>query len=392
MGVDRDWVERDAGMPRALIAHPSPDLYGSDLQLLETITGLRAAGWSVTLALPCDGPLRAKADAEVVVRPFPVLRKSELAPLRLLLLVLRTPVEVFRMVRLIRARRPDVVLVNTMTVPWWIVAARLSRRPVLVHVHEAEEDVPRPVRVGLNAPLLLASEVIANSGSSARAVTAALPPVARRIRVIHNGVPDSGAATAAATPGRIALVGRLSPRKGIDVALEAVAELRRAGRGVSIEICGTAYAGYEWYENDLRARAARPDLAGAVTFSGYVNPTAPVLAAAAVVLVPSRVEPFGNTAVEALLSGRPVVVSDVQGLAEIVTDGRTGLLVPPGEAGPLAAAIARLLDDPELAARLGRDGRREALDRFTVERYRSDIAEVFAGRVDKVGRRRRPGR
>ena len=68
---------------------------------------------------------------------------------------------------------------------------------------------------------------------------------------------------------------------------------------------GTTFPGYEWFEQRLRERAARPDLAGHVRFAGYLHPTWPALADADVVLVPSRVEPFGNTAVEALHARRP---------------------------------------------------------------------------------------
>lgn len=367
-------------MPRVVVAHPSADVYGSDLQLIESLVALRDAGWQVTLRLPHDGPLvdvvGAQAPSVVVeVAPFPVLRKALLAPIPFLGLLLRTPRDLARLVRGIRRARPDAVYVNTVTIPLWIVAARLARVPVLVHVHEAEEEVPRPLRIAVNAPLLLARRVVANSRASARVVTGTIPRVAERTRVIVNGVPDRGAAPAGPRePDRLALVARLSPRKGVDVALEALALLRAQGRSTELDICGTAYDGYEWFEAQLRARAEQPDLAGAVHFCGYVNPTLPVLARASVVLVPSRVEPFGNTAVEALFAARPLVASDVQGLAEIVVPEETGLLVAPGDPVALAAAIARYLDDPAWAAAVAQRGREAALARFGTVRYRADLA------------------
>jgi glycosyltransferase involved in cell wall biosynthesis len=283
-----------------------------------------------------------------------------------------------RLIRLIRRERPDVVYVNTVTIPWWILAARLAAVPVVAHVHEAEEDSPRLIRLGLNAPMLLARRVISNSRSSAEVVAAAVPRLARRTVVVPNGVPDRGALPRDAVhPGRLVLVGRLSPRKGTDVALEALALVRRTRPEASLVLCGTAFEGYEWFEAQLRGRAAAPDLDGAVEFAGYVESTAPVLASAEVVLVPSRTEPFGNTAVEAELAERPLVASGVQGLAEIVQDGRTGLLVPPGDAPALAAAVERVLADPELATRLARDGRADALARFSTERYQRDIVTVL---------------
>jgi glycosyltransferase involved in cell wall biosynthesis len=362
-----------------LVAHPSPDVYGSDRQLVESLTGLRAAGWDVTVCLPARGPLvELLSDIAIRVEPFPVLRKALLRPLALARLAFAAPRDLLRLVGTIRSVHPDVVYVNTLTIPLWILAARLTRTPVLVHVHEAEEDLPRLVRAALNAPLLLASSVVTNSAASRRVLLDVLPRLARRAAVIPNGVSDAGAAVGQAEPGRLAVVARLSPRKGVDVALEAVAILRRHGRDVSLDVCGTAYPGYEWFEGQLRERADQPDLAGAIRFLGYVDRTGPVLATASVVLVPSRVEPFGNTAVEGLLAQRPVVASNVQGLAEVVTDQRTGLLVTPGDPAALAAAIGCILDDPELAAGLAVAGRADAMTRFSSARYRRDICAAAA--------------
>lgn len=366
------------GRPRrVLVAHPSPDLYGSDRQLAESVAGLVAAGDEVTVCLPADGPLRdLLGDVAVRTVDFPVLRRAVLRPVALARLLLHLPADVARLARVIREERPDVVYVNTVTVPVWTLAARLARRPVVVHVHEAEEDGPRLVRRALYAPLVAATAVVANSEASRAATVSVAPGLDRRITVVVNGVPDPGRQPPErAEAGRLALVGRLSPRKGIDVALEAVARLRADGRGVVLDVCGSAFAGYEWYEAQLRERAAAPDLAGGIRFLGYVDPSSSVVARASAVLVPSRLEPFGNVAVEAQLAGRPVIASAVQGLREIVTDGRTGLLVPPDDPVALADAIARVLDDPALGRRLAVLARSEALDRFAPARYRDRIAE-----------------
>lgn len=366
-------------MPRALIAHPSPDVYGSDLQLVESVAGLVDAGWDVTVALPTPGPLtELLGGVRVEICDFPVLRKSLLRPSALARLALNSPRDLIRMIRLVRNVNPDVVYVNTVTIPIWVLAARLARRPVLVHVHEAEQDAAAPLRIALAVPMLAARCVIANSSASRQVLVGTLPRLADRTRVIYNGVPAPGPIAIEPRRGHLALVGRLSPRKGIDVALAAVALLRSEGREITIEICGTVFPGYEWYEAELRERARQPDLDGAVTFAGYVNPTTTALAQASAVLVPSRVEPFGNTAVEAMLAGRPVVASNVQGLGEILDHGRTGLLVAPGDATELAAAVRTLLDDPLLADRLARAGRSDAAARFSPARYRSDVASCLA--------------
>ncbi|GAA2726833.1 hypothetical protein GCM10009866_26340 [Cellulomonas aerilata] len=372
--------------PRLLIAHPSPDVYGSDRQLLETVDGARRAGWTVQVVLPSPGPLvelLRERGATVRVVDFPVLRKALLRPGPLVGLAARGAVSVATVARGLRRLGPDVVYVNTVTIPFWLLAARLAGVPALAHVHEAEEDQPMLVRRALAAPFLLADEVVVNSAAARRVLLDAVPALAGRTTVVHNGVPGPPADAPpprprrAGDPARLALVGRLSPRKGIDVALEAVALLVAQGRDVSLTVCGTPFPGYEWYEQELTERAARPDLAGRVHLAGYVHPTWDVLADADVVLVPSRVEPFGNTAAEALLARRPVVASGVQGLAEVVVDGRTGLLVPAGDAPALASAVAALLDEPGTARRLADEGLADARRRFSTERYGRDVVAAL---------------
>ncbi|WP_010613743.1 glycosyltransferase family 4 protein, partial [Actinomyces oris] len=157
------------GAVRVLVAHPSPDLYGSDWQLVETIHGLIETGHEVLVALPQDGPLVAvlrDAGARVAVMPFTVLRKALLSPTGLAKLSAQAAPEVARLRSVIRASRADVVLSNTVTIPWWPVAASAAGVPVLAHVHEAEDTQRRIIRTGLNAPLLAASRIVANSGAA----------------------------------------------------------------------------------------------------------------------------------------------------------------------------------------------------------------------------------
>jgi glycosyltransferase involved in cell wall biosynthesis len=367
---------------RLLVAHPSADVYGSDLQLVETVNGVLARGWCVTVVLPGTGPLGPlleDAGAQVVVLRFPVLRKALLRPRGLILLLATLPLFLVRAWRLCRQQRPNRLLVNTVTIPWWVLVGRLARVPVVCHVHEAEEDQPRVIRTALAVPLLLSRRVVANSRASLGVLRDAVPAIERRTVVVHNGVATAGASRdarqrRAGDPVRLVLVGRLSPRKGTDVALDAVARLVADGHAVRLRLCGSVFPGYEWYEQQLRARAAEPDLSGRIEFLGYVRDPRVEVDRADVVLVPSRSEPFGNTAVEALLARRPLVASRVQGLAEIVRDRQTGLLVPPCDAAALAEAIKCLIGDPQLAVRLASEGERDAARRFSVDRYRSRIA------------------
>lgn len=399
-GARRPAAERPL---RVVVAHPSPDLYGSDRQLLESLRALTARGHRVTVVLPHEGPLVplvVDAGAQVRIAGFPVLRKSELAPTRLPRLLWGSLTATLRAARRLRSDRPDVLYVNTVTIPVWAAAGRLAGVPTLTHVHEAE-DGNRMVATALALPVLASRTVVANSAAAREALVRAVPRLARRTLVVHNGVagpPDgpvdapTDAERAPGAPWHLVSVGRLSPRKGTDVALEAVALLVAAGEDVRLSVAGTTFAGYEWFEDELRTRARQPDLAGRVELLGYVHPTWDLLASADVVLVPSRAEPFGNTAVEALLARRPLVASDVQGLAEVVRDGTTGLLVPPGDAHALADAVAALLHDEQRRRTLASTGEDDAHERFSLRRYADDVVAAVTGTAgDATNRASTPG-
>ncbi len=100
-------------------------------------------------------------------------------------------------------------------------------------------------------------------------------------------------------------------------------------------------------------------------------------AAADLVVLPSFREGLPNNLVEAAACARPIVATATDGIPEVVTDGATGLLVPKGDAGALAAAIGRLLADPELARRMGERGREMVLARFSWERHGREMMEVY---------------
>ena len=154
-------------------------------------------------------------------------------------------------------------------------------------------------------------------------------------------------------------VGRLAPIKGLETLLDAMARLRATGTRVHLSIVGgDADEPLNGHEGELRARLARLDLRSAVTFVG-AQPQERLRAwyvAADATVLPSHYESFGMVAMEAMACGIPVVASRVGGLQTTVRDGVTGLLVPAHDPAALAGALDRLLGDPDLCFRLGREG------------------------------------
>lgn len=380
---------------RVLVAHPSADLYGSDRVLLETVQALLEHGHQVAVALPGPGPLveeLTSRGALVEFSPTLVLRRSLLSPTGLLRLAGEGLYGFWRGMRVMRRYRPDVLYVNTVAVPLWPLMGWLYRVPTVAHVHEAERHTPRRLQLATALPLLLADRIVANSRFTADTLGHALPALRGQARVVYNGVPGP-AGPLPARMGldgglRVAYVGRLSHRKGADVAVEAVARLRQRGVAATLAIVGTAVPGYEDYERALRGRVRELGLGDEVFFHGFQPTPWEVLADADAAVVPSRLdESFGNTAVEAVLASRPLVASSVPGLREAAGHYACAQFTAPDDAAALADALERVAVDWERFRAAAADDAADALERHAPLRYRHSIAEVIAG-TPGAGRRR----
>lgn len=176
-------------------------------------------------------------------------------------------------------------------------------------------------------------------------------------------------------------VARLEPYKGIDISLQAVAQLRRQGLDIGYCVVGVGKKRAAY-----KKLAAELGIAGTVRFVGSV-PDADLPAlynAAAVYLGVSRkadrgwVEGFGIALAEASASGLPVIAGRSGGLAEAVQDGETGLVVPPDDAAAVAAAVHRVVSDQLLARRLGQAGRKAVETYYNWERVIKDLREIEA--------------
>jgi glycosyltransferase involved in cell wall biosynthesis len=373
-------VDPRAGRP-ILVAHPSPDLYGSDRVLLESVSAFVDAGTPVVATLPAAGPLAealAERGAEVVYCPTPVLRKSALRPVGLVRLVGEALASLGPSLGLLRAKEPAAVYVNTLTIPWWMLLGKLTRRRVVCHVHEAEQSAPVMVRRALYSPLVLADRILVNSRFSENVIVSTWPLLRRRTRLVYNGVPGPDTATEPREQldrVRLLFVGRLSPRKGPQVAVSGLARLVGQGLDAELSLLGAVFPGYEWFERELRELVDQLGMTDRVTFIGFDPDVWRHLSDCDIVLVPSTVdEPFGNTAVEAMLAQRPLVVSRTSGLQEAAEGYATARFVDPGDEIALADAVQDLVRSwPTVREQVEAD-RELALQRHSTQAYREQVA------------------
>jgi glycosyltransferase involved in cell wall biosynthesis len=179
----------------------------------------------------------------------------------------------------------------------------------------------------------------------------------------------------------IGVVARLAPQKGHRVLLDAIPAIAQHVPNVRVRLIGHEELSTV---QELREYAEQRGVADRVEFEGFRADIANVLEDLDVFVLPSLWEGFGLVLLEAMAAGRPVVASAVGPIPEVVIDGVTGLLVPPGDSDALAAAIVRLLTDPELAAALGRAGRARVESEFAVDAMVARTQALYEELVEKA--------
>jgi len=200
----------------------------------------------------------------------------------------------------------------------------------------------------------------------------------RRLHVIAPGVdPERFAGIEAAPETPVVLVlGALVAWKRPDLALEACALARRQLPALVVRLVGGPVTGAGDPSVALRARAAEPDLAGAVQFAGPADDPRQALAAASCLLHCTPREPFGIVLLEAGAAGRPVVAPDAAGPSEIV-DATSGILYAPGDAVAAGRALVALLENDTMRRELGAGGRARVRARFDRTRTRARFAAAL---------------
>lgn len=355
-------------MGRAVFfSESSPNIGGQELQLLQQAQGLRAQGWEPRILCRPDSRIAQEAAARgLAVEPVRFRSALDVGSLR-------------RVASLVRRYRPVAVVCHSghdanvcaLAVRTAAAAGLLAPRPRLIRMRTYQ-----PGKAGAFGYNHLFDHSFTPS-AALRAQLLRNPKIRpERIGVLYPGIDFDqvrrAAATALPPPLQERLAGAgpvivhaamLRPEKGHAFMLQVVESLRprspdllyvAAGEGVELA--------------RLQQQAQARGLQQHVLFPGMLQPVAPLVARADVLVMPSIYEPLGMSQVEALSLGVPVVVSDAGGLPETVHHGQTGWLCPaPDQPGALPAwteALARVLSDPQAARAMAQRGREQVLTQF----------------------------
>ena len=273
---------------------------------------------------------------------------------------------------------PDVIHAH-----WWFPAGllafgSLSSKPLVTTMHGSDVRLARRsawapvlfrrVMARSSAVTAVSSYLASEAKSMAAGLNVAVEPMPVNVELFS---PLAGATAGSRSPDRFLFVGRLNEQKGIALLLQALAA---SGSGASLDVVGDGdgHAALESIARTLGV-AARVRWLGAQSQEQLV----PLYRAATAVVIPSEDEGLGLVAVEAQLCETPVIAFRSGGLPDVVSDGVTGLLTPPGDVGALAAAMDAVLARDDRGASLGRAGRDAALARFSPNVVASHYASIY---------------
>ena len=373
-----------------MVVSHADTVWGAQRRLLDLAPLLRDHGVHLTLACPpgelSDTWTAAGHPHEPLVlpahsglrRPASRRRPGPSAIAREVAAVARSARQIAR-----RARRFDLVQSHNL----WAhletaIAGRLARRPVVLDLHDIVE--PGGGRRVLGAAARLATATIANSAATAGTI----PGERATIHIVHPGVEVTRFRPGAANPvvraelaadptaPLLAIIGRIDPNKGVDVLVRAVGALDASVGQVHLAVIGREHVATADHTRKLRD-LAHATLGDRVRFVPPRDDIPEVLRSVDVLVNASRHEPFGRTVLEAQACGTPVIGTNAGGIPEFVSDGETGLLVPPFDVDSLSDAIRRLLGDPELRKSLSEQAARAAVDGFSLEAQAQAAAAVY---------------
>lgn len=276
------------------------------------------------------------------------------------------PLDVRGLYRRLRDDRPDLVYVfGRFRTVLWALAARLAGVPCVVAAERSAANRASD-RLARRLDRWLVSAYVANSEFGARNLRDIVGPAGPPVQVVPNGLPAIALPLRPDPPsgrGSLLCVGNITPNKGQGVLLEAVRLLRDRYPEIHAVLVG-----HDFTRGRFFAKARARGLEGTYTAVGFADDVGPHLARATVMVLPTlKREGMPTSLLEAMRAGVPVVASRVGGVEEIVEDGRTGLLVTPGDAQGLAYAIDRLLGDDVARSRLARNAARAVRDHYDLD-------------------------
>lgn len=367
--------------------------YGSIRSLLDLTTGLRSYDISPFFVIPAEGGFSAMLAAQgfpFKILPVPRWMSAKDLSLKSKLRAAREIRSAAREIEAqIRAWGINLVYTNSSVTPVGRLAAKRAGLPHIWHIREYGN---LDFNLRFIFPSWLSHRIISGSGAvicHAKAVQAYHFKRQRPgIHQIYNGVASlpifderlsKHQSTPTLEPYTFLMLSAISPKKGQEQAIRALASLRWQGIPARLILAG---GGRQDYLSQLHALVTELDLQDWVSFPGFVTDPFPLYYQADCALVCSEYEAFSRVALEAMSTGLPVIGKNSGGTPEVIVDGETGLLY--NSFDELVEAMRRLAQDRSLSRKMGLAGWERARELFSIEKYAASVYQVIQSVMSKA--------
>lgn len=346
---------------------------GGSQSLLTLWQALPPLAWRGEIVCPAEGPFTDSA-REVGAAPliYPYAQPQW-----------QRPLSTWRNHRawkkIITALQPDIIHANAIDAARSVASAAANLHvPLICHVRfpSSRDDIPWAFR---NLPKPTAFIFNSRALHDEMWPTLSIHCHTSRAYVVHNAV-DLKVFTPTPQPRshpfRIGIIGNLTPMKAHDVFLLMAAEVVKHGLNAEFLIVGDDVLNLG-REQELRDLTKQLCIENHVRFLGHRSDIAAVLADLHLLVLTSRIEPFGRVLIEAMACGRPVIAMNVGGIPEIIKEGETGYIVDAGDYQTMAQRVIGLLNDPIQWEKLSRQGAADAASRFSAEHHAQTIVKIY---------------
>jgi glycosyltransferase involved in cell wall biosynthesis len=373
---------------KILYINKSSETGGAEASLFLLLKHLNKKTFEPVVVLPSEGILSAKIrelGLQVFIIPLNNIDLKSLNPWPYL-------ATVWQLSKIIRREHIALIHANDVaTNQYALIAAKLSRVPIVCHMRGLNDK--RTVKRGF---LPWVDHLIANSQAVAQTYLSCRKNP-EKVSVIYNGVElkkfskddRSGMIfrkrfEIPENTFLVGIAGRIFAEKGHHILVHAISEIRKKHYNICVAIIGpisnVVNCKYQRDDNflfDLRQMITKSGLEKYIFFIEEQRDMASVYNALDLLVLPSKAEPFGRVLIEAMAMGKPVVATKAGGVPEVVDDGVTGVLVPPGDMSRLVEAILSILTNQAIAREMGIAGRKRAEALFSIETNVSKTEKVY---------------
>ena len=378
---------------RILYILNSADIYGASRCVVRLCAALDRSRFTPIVLLPEPGPLlpllRDAHVDEVIYAQVSAITRDVFKSWRLMPFLFGVPIAAWKLRRLIRKHRIDLVHTNVGVIVSSALGARWSGVPHVWHIRDWYGEFRSLWKWYQRFILKFSNSIICVS----RAIADQFPPTSQVV-VIHDGFPPEEFAVDLpklrsefrkryeihAEQCVVGCVGRIKfVRKGQEFLVRATAILRDRGHEVIALIVGSPSPGSEDHLPQLKALARDLAVSDKVIFTGELDDTRGAYAALDILALTSgQPEPFGGVVIEAMCMSRPVIATALGGSLDQVMDGETGFLIPPQDPEKLAEKISTLINNPRLRERMGASAKSRVEAKFSLDAMMKKIEPLYS--------------